>query len=75
MFDQVFVVRYETPEVEMYDSNTLNLTSRLPVDGLAYPYGGPDIVQHVPMSLYLALGWWMDTPRGVGRSDDMMEGE
>ena len=37
LFDQVFAVRYGTPEVEVYDSNTLNLTSRLPVDGLVNP--------------------------------------
>ena len=37
LFDQVFVVRHETREVQMYDSNTFNLTSRLQVDGLADP--------------------------------------
>ena len=37
LFDQVFVVRQVTREVEVYDLNTLNLTSRLPVDGLVYP--------------------------------------
>ena len=37
LFDHVFVVREWTPEVEVYDSNTLNLTSRLPVDGLEDP--------------------------------------
>ena len=37
LFDQVFVVRRKTREVEVYDSNTLNLTSRLPVSGLADP--------------------------------------
>ena len=36
---------------------------------------GPDVVQQVPVSLYLGLGWWSDTPRGAGRSDDPMEGE
>ena len=34
LFDQVFVVRSETPEVKVYDSN---LTSRLPVGGLVNP--------------------------------------
>ena len=38
LFDQVFVVHFGTPEVEVYDSNTLNLTSRLPVDGLVNPW-------------------------------------
>ena len=37
LFDQVFVVRDVTPEVEVYDSNTLKLTDRLPVDGLVSP--------------------------------------
>ena len=37
LFDQVFVLRRVTPGVEVYDSNTLHLTSRLPVDGLVYP--------------------------------------
>ena len=34
---------------------------------------GADVVQQVPMSLYVGLGY--DTPRGAGRSDDPMEGE
>ena len=37
LFDQVFVVRRRTREVEVYDSNTLNLTSSLPVDILGEP--------------------------------------
>ena len=37
LFDQVFVVRYKTRDMEVYDSNTLNLTSLLPVDGLVDP--------------------------------------
>ena len=38
LLDQVFVVRLVTREVEMYDLNTLNLTSRLPVDGFVDPW-------------------------------------
>ena len=38
MSDQVFVVRRATTEVELYDSNTLKLTSRIPVDGLVDPW-------------------------------------
>ena len=40
LFDQVLVVREVTPggpEVEVYVSNMLNLTGRLPVDGLVDP--------------------------------------
>ena len=37
LFHQVFVVRHVTREVEVYDSNTLNLTSRLLVDRLVNP--------------------------------------
>ena len=38
LFDQIFVLRLGTQEVEVYDSNTLNLTSRLPVDELVSPW-------------------------------------
>ena len=38
LFDEVFVVRYMTPEVEVYDSNMLNLTRRIPIAGLVHPY-------------------------------------
>ena len=37
MLRQVFVVRLLTPEVEVYESTTLNLTNRFPVDGLENP--------------------------------------
>ena len=37
MFDQVFLVRQFTPEVEVYDTATLTLQRRLAVCGLAEP--------------------------------------
>ena len=37
-FDQVFVVRLGTTELEVYDSNTWKLSSRLRVDGLMFPW-------------------------------------
>ena len=37
LLDQVFIVRYETPEMELYDVNTLNPMTSIQDDGLIYP--------------------------------------